>query len=68
MIFYFNFGPRLNFKYTKIHIEAFPQSCRYGNYLSFATLGKASKKNTIESVIMIIAGGGGGPRVVITPP
>ena len=35
---YLIFGPLLHQEYTKIHIEAFPQICRYGKYLSFATL------------------------------
>ena len=36
--FYLKFGPHLHLQYMKIHIEAFPQNCRYGKYLSFATL------------------------------
>ena len=36
-LFYFNFGPLLHLQYLKIHMEAFPQSWRYGKYLSFAT-------------------------------
>ena len=37
-LFYPNFGPLLHLQYMKIHKKAFPQSCRYGKYLSFATL------------------------------
>ena len=38
MIFYLDFGPLWHLQWMKIHIEDFPQSCRYGKYLSFATL------------------------------
>ena len=37
-LFYPNFGPLLHLQYMKIHKTAFPQSCRYGKYRSFATL------------------------------
>ena len=37
-LFHPNFGPLLQLQYMKIHKKAFPQSCRYGKYLSFATL------------------------------
>ena len=37
-LFYPNFGPFLHLQYIKIHKKTFPQSCRYGKYLSFATL------------------------------
>ena len=33
-----NFEPLFYLKYMKIHIEVFPQSCIYLNYLSFAAL------------------------------
>ena len=32
------FGALLRLQYMQIHIEAFPQSCKYGRYLSFGTL------------------------------
>ena len=35
---YTNCGLLLYLQYMKIHIEAFPPSCRYGKYLSFASL------------------------------
>ena len=38
MLFYLNFQPLLHPKYIKIPIKAFQQNCRYGKYLSFATL------------------------------
>ena len=38
LLFYPNFGPLLHLQYMKIHKKAFSQSCRYGKYLSFATL------------------------------
>ena len=38
LLFYPNFGPLLHLQYMKTHIEAFPQSCRWGEYLSFAIL------------------------------
>ena len=36
--YYPNFKPLFHLIYRNIHIEAFPQSCRYVQYLSFATL------------------------------
>ena len=38
LLFYLNFRPLLHPQYMKILIKAFQQSCRYGKYLSFATL------------------------------
>ena len=38
LLFYLNFGPLLHLQYMNIHIEAFPQSYRYGKYISFETL------------------------------
>ena len=38
MLFYLNFRPLLHLQYMKIHIEAFPQSCRYGKYYSTSNL------------------------------
>ena len=38
LLFYPNFKPLLHLQYMKIHIEALPQSCRYGKYILFATL------------------------------
>ena len=38
LLFYLNFLPLLHQKYMKILNKAFPQSCRYGKYFSFATL------------------------------
>ena len=35
--FYPNYEP-LILKYIKVHIEAFPQSCRYGKYLCLVTV------------------------------
>ena len=37
-LFSLNFGPLLHLQCMNIQIEAFPQSCRYGKYLSFASL------------------------------
>ena len=37
-LFYPNIGPLLHLQYLKIHKKAFPQSYRYGKYLSFAAL------------------------------
>ena len=37
-LFYPNFGSLLHLQYMKIHKKAFPQNCRYGKYLSFASL------------------------------
>ena len=37
-LFYLIFGLILHLQYMKIPIEAFPQSFRYGKYISFATL------------------------------
>ena len=38
LLFYLNVGPHLQLQYMKIHVEAFPQSCRCLSYVSFATL------------------------------
>ena len=37
-LFYPNIGPLLHLQYMKIHKKAFPQSYRYGKYLSIAAL------------------------------
>ena len=38
LLFFPNFGPLLRLQYMIIHIEACPLSCRYGEYISFASL------------------------------
>ena len=38
LLCYLRFGPLLHLQYMQIHIEAFPQNCRHGKYLSCATL------------------------------
>ena len=39
LLFHLNFGPLLHLQHIKTHIEAFPQSCRYGKYLRCSCLG-----------------------------
>ena len=35
LLFYLNFGPLLHLHFMKIHIDAFPQSCRYSKVHDF---------------------------------